>query len=271
MADQIIEYYTRTGVEQGRLAAGKGRLEFLRTLDVLQRFLPKPPARILDMGGGPGVYSFWLAEHGYTAHLVDLAPLHVEQARKGITERKLSATLSAEVGDARRFNQPDGLFDGVLLLGPLYHLTHRDDRIAALKECFRVLAPGGTLVCAAISRFASFMDGLSRGFLDDPKFSIIVRSDLSTGVHLNPTDRSEYFTTSYFHKPDELAGELGQAGFAVRAMVGVEGPAWLAPDIEARLADPAKQRQLLEILKTVETEPALIGASAHLLAVCTKS
>lgn len=271
MADRIIEYYTRTGVEKGRLAAGLGRLEFLRSLDVLGRFLPAAPARILDMGGGPGVYSLWLAEHGYTAHLVDLAPLHIEQATTEIERRGLSEAMSAEVGDARRFGQPDGAFDGVLLMGPLYHLTHRDDRIAALKECRRVLKPGGTLVCAAISRFASLMDGLSRGFLDDPRFAMIVRSDLSTGVHLNPTDRSEYFTTSFFHKPDELAGEIGQAGFAVRALVGVEGPAWMAAHVEDRLADPAKQRQLLEILRSVETEPSLVGASAHFLAVCSRS
>ena len=35
--------------------------------------------------------------------------------------------------------------DAVLVMGPLYHLPSRDDRIATLHEAMRVLAPGGLL------------------------------------------------------------------------------------------------------------------------------
>lgn len=53
------------GREQGRLRKGGGLLELLRTQDVLRRFLPKPPAKVLDVGGAAGVHAEWLAADGY--------------------------------------------------------------------------------------------------------------------------------------------------------------------------------------------------------------
>jgi hypothetical protein len=53
---EILAYYNRGG-ETTRLSAGGGRLEYLRTLDILGRVLPPPPARILDVGGATGVYA----------------------------------------------------------------------------------------------------------------------------------------------------------------------------------------------------------------------
>ena len=72
-------YYDR-GTEQGRLADW-GRLEFLRTRELLARFLPAPPATVLDVGGAAGAYALPLAAEGYEVHLLDPVALHVEQAR----------------------------------------------------------------------------------------------------------------------------------------------------------------------------------------------
>jgi hypothetical protein len=65
MRPEILEYYRRGG-ERDRLSAGTGRLEFLRTRDVLRRTLPDPPARIADVGGATGVYAGPLAADGTT-------------------------------------------------------------------------------------------------------------------------------------------------------------------------------------------------------------
>ena len=75
----ILAYYEH-GAEQGRLASGAARIEFLRMWDLLERHLPPAPARVLDVGGGAGVYALPLAEAGYEVHLVDPVPLHVNQA-----------------------------------------------------------------------------------------------------------------------------------------------------------------------------------------------
>jgi hypothetical protein len=158
-----------------------------------------------------------------------------------------------------------------LFLGPLYHLTHREDRLQALREAYRVLKLGGTLLAVGVSRFASTMDGLRAGFLKDPRFADIVKQDLKDGHHHNPTDNPMYFTDTFFHHPDELRREVTEAGFRVSGIYGIEGPAWLAPDFDEWWAKPEYRDRLLSIARAVETEPTLLGISAHLMVVASKA
>ena len=202
--EDIAAYYDR-GEEQARLGDW-GRLERIRTQELLERYLPPPPAVVLDIGGGPGAYAVWLAERGYRVHLVDPMELHVEQARA-------AGLGSAEVGDARALPFDDASADAVLELGPLYHLPDAGDRRRALEEASRVLRPGGVLAAAAITRFASTIDGLIKGMLAEPEFERMVERVLSDGRHENPSRRPGWFTTAYFHLPDELAEEVRAAGF----------------------------------------------------------
>jgi SAM-dependent methyltransferase len=259
---EVIAHYG-LGSERSRLSAGAGRVERARTEEVLFRWLPPPPARVLDVGGGPGTYVPWLAALGYDVHLVDAVPLHVEQARA-------AGAASARVGNARRLDERDATCDAVLLLGPLYHLTLRDDRVAALAEARRVVRDSGIVAVAAISRFASLLDGLFTGALDDPVFASIVERDLVEGQHRNPSSRPEWFTTAFFHHPDELRAEVSEAGLRLEELVGLEGPAWLLPDVEARWKDDGRRERLLAAARAVEREPSLIGLSAHLLAVARR-
>jgi ubiquinone/menaquinone biosynthesis C-methylase UbiE len=260
--DDAIQAYYNLGEEQGRLG-GWGRLEFVRTQELLERHLPPPPGEVLDVGGGPGAYAIWLAERGYRVHLLDPVPLHVEQVRAAAGR----ALAGAEVGDARALPFADGCADAVLLLGPLYHLTETADRAQALAEARRVLRPGGVLAVAAISRYASTIDGLIKGYLRDPVFERMVEGALRDGRHENPERRPGWFTTAYFHLPDELEDEVRAAGFEVEALVGIEGPGEWLTDIDAWLDDPERREVLLRAIRRVETERQLLGASPHLLAV----
>ena len=117
-----------------------------------------------------------------------------------------------------------GTADGYLLLGPLYHLTDRDDRITALREAYRILKPRRNACGRCITRFASLLDGLARDFIDDPQFLEILMNDLSTGQHRNPTGNPDYFTTAYFHRPEELEDEMAEAGFRDTVVLAVQGP-----------------------------------------------
>jgi SAM-dependent methyltransferase len=262
--DPIARFYG-AGLEGGRLFAGSGPLELARTQDVLERHLPPPPARILDVGGGTGVYARWLGGRGYEVHLVDPIERHVQDARA-----TSPPPASARVGDARSLPDSDATADAVLLLGPLYHLTARADRVRALAEARRVLRPGGPVVAAAVSRHASLLDGLFRALVDDPAFVSILERDLRDGQHRNPTSRLDYFTTAYFHRPDELAAEAAEASLEFRGVVAVEGPAWLLPDFEARWGDQGRRHQLLALLRRLEADPAVMGMSAHLLLIARR-
>ena len=260
--DEIARYYQEHFEEADRLFSGSVQLEFARIREIIERHLPRVPARILDLAGGPGVYSSWLASLGYEVHLLDLTPRHVVQAR-----HRTPAPRSAVVGDGRRLPYAGRCADAVLLLGPLYHLPERDDRLGALREAARVARPGAPLFVAAINRFASLLDGLVRGFCDDPRFQSILRRDLEDGQHRNPTDCPDYFTTAFFHHPDELRAEILEAGLGLVDLLGVEGPGFLAKDFEARWQDPARRAELLDLVRRVEREPTLWGLSQHLLAV----
>jgi SAM-dependent methyltransferase len=259
---EILAHYAE-GLERPRLTAAPS-LELLRTQQLLSRALPAPPARIVDVGGGPATYAGWLAGLGYAVHLVDAVPLHVEEAREIAAA---GPAFTADVGDARTLAEPDASADAVLLLGPLYHLTGRADRVAALREAHRVVRPGGVVAAAAISRFASLSDGLRNGRLRDPHFAEIVDRDLLDGQHRNDTDEPAWFTTAYFHHPDELGIEVTEAGLELEAVYAVEGVGMLASDLTPRLADPAERDQLLRYITAIETEPTLLGVSSHLLAV----
>src|SRR6266536_4200098 len=184
--DPAIESHYGTGYERSRLfPGGRPSLEFVRSMELLDRLLPRPPARVLDAGGGPGNYAAALARRGYRVHLVDPVPLHVEQARQAAGADP-AAVFTAAVGDARELSEPDESQDAVVLFGPLYHLTQAADRQQALAGARRVLRPGGRLLAMAICRFASLLDGLYQGWLDDPDFRPIVDQNVTDGQHRNP-------------------------------------------------------------------------------------
>lgn len=266
---EVLSHYG-SGYEAQRLSRGTGQLERARTEELVKRYLPSPPSVIFDVGGGAGVYSCWLAREGYEVHLVDAMPLHVEQAEQASRQQPDHALASITLGDARRLDRDDASVDAVLLFGPLYHLTARSDRVAALGEARRILRPGGRLLAAGISRFASALDGLFLRLMDDPEFLNIVRRDLAEGQHCNPSNHPAYFTTAFFHHPEELRAEVEEAGLRHEKTLAIEGPGWLLQDFEEHWNDEGRRQRLLDTVRAVESEASLLGASAHMMAIARK-
>jgi ubiquinone/menaquinone biosynthesis C-methylase UbiE len=264
---EILGHYN-LGFEQDRLVQSRGELERVRTQELLTRFLPSAPAIVLDVGGGAGVHALWLAAQGYEVHLIDPVPLHIEQATRASQESDERRLASITLGDARQLEWPDGTTDAVLLLGPLYHLIERADRIQALSEARRVLRPGGIIFAVGITRFASLFNGLVFGLFEDAEFASVVEQDLRDGQHRNPSNNPNYFTTAFFHQPDELRDETQEAGFEVVELVSVQGPPeWMVPDFAAKWADPTWRERLLSASRAVEREPTLLGLGPHVMVI----
>ena len=256
MDADILEYYARGG-EDTRLIDS---MELLRTKVLLQRYLP-PKAELLDVGGASGVYATWLMRQGHDVKLVDPVPRHVDTARTN--------GIHAVRGDARALDEPDDSRDAVLLLGPLYHLLTRDERVQALNEAKRVTRD--LVVAAVISRWAPMYEGMLKGIIDSPGFLPMLRDDLATGTRRATQNIPYGFTTCYFHRPEEIVAEVADAGLTLVDLLPVEGIAHWVPDVGERLSDPDKRAVLLELIERTEHEPAILGATSHLLVVARKT
>lgn len=267
--DALTDYYDQVD-EEGRLAIGSGPLELARTQEILTRYLPSPPAVIGDVGGGAGIHALWLARKGYQVHLLDPVPKHIEQAKQASLNQPEYPLASTAVGDARALNWEDSFVDAMLFFGPLYHLTKREDRMAALTEASRVMRKGGRIFAAIISRFASLMDGIFRGFLDDPAFVPIVEQDLVDGQHRNPTGNPAYFTSTFFHHPGEIAPEIEESGLILEKLLPVESLGGLLSDLDEIWQDDKTRERLLKFIRAIEDEPSLLGTSAHIIALAKK-
>lgn len=259
--DDILSYYER-GKEDARLRSSVGRLELWRTQQILRRHLPAAPSRVLDIGGGSGVHAEWMAKDGYDVHLIDPVPLHVQSAAE-------LPNVTASIGDARELSAPDHSADAALLLGPLYHLITRADRLRALTEARRVTRPGGLVAAAGISRFASMRDSLNKNWLNDQRWAETVERAIATGQHTNNDGHERRFTTAYFHYPDDLRQEFVDAGLSDVDVLAIEGVGSFLPNLDELLDSPETNHVLMRWLELTEREPSLIGGSSHILALGT--
>jgi len=94
----------------------------------------------------------------------------------------------------------------------------------------------------------------------------------STATTGRPRVGFEWFTHTYFHRPEESVQEAAEAGFLAPQVFAIEGSARALPDseIEARLADPVQREHLMWALRLMETEPSVLGVSSHLLTLGRK-
>ncbi|GGR45686.1 class I SAM-dependent methyltransferase [Streptomyces netropsis] len=266
MDPRVITYYETHDQADRLLIPAAGRLELLRTQELLRRHLPTAPARIIDVGGGPGTHARWLADDGHTVHLVDPIAKHLDQAAE-------YAACTTELGDARALTAEDATYDCALLLGPLYHLAHREDRITALHEARRVVRPGGIIAAAAISRPALLLDYNTLSSLTDPSIRDRLATRLRTGYLPEPdNDPTGLFTAAYFHTSSELRAEVADAGLPLTALYGIEGPGWaVTKSIERHTGRSVAHTVLFDATvdgaRLSEAHPELIDMSAHMLAV----
>ncbi len=241
------------------------RIEFQITLRALAEFLPPPPARLIDIGGGPGRYAISLAQRGYHVTLVDLSGGNLELAKQKAAEAgvKVDAFVHANILELSAFPAAD--FDSALLLGPLYHLHSLPERQNALWQANRLLKPGGIVFASVITRFASFRDAAVHGYtyvLDDPAYS---EKLLATGIH----DNGVGFADAYFSHPDEVIPLGENTGFTTLRLMGCEGILAGHEEYVNSLTGTAHDIWL-DFNYRMAQEPCLLGASDHLLYIGCK-
>jgi SAM-dependent methyltransferase len=262
MAEALHAYYERDE-ERDRLHRGLGLVEFRRTTEVVSRTLPRT-GTIADIGGGPGRYTDWLVEAGYSVVHRDIVPLHVDHVRSSHGDN-----VDTAVGDARSLDLADASVDAVLLLGPLYHLEDAPDRVRALREASRVVRPGGYVYAAAICRWAARLHGMliERAHVKYPAIADMIVEAERSGV-MAPVHEASF--NGFAHRPEQLAEEVRTSGLALESLLSVEGIAFAFGDLAARLDDPDECDILFASLRATESVPELLGVGPHLLAVARR-
>lgn len=244
------------------------RTEFAVTLRAMVEHLPPAPARVLDCGGGPGRYAIELARQGYEVTLFDLSSGCLRLAEEKTQEAgvSLAAYEKGSATDLSRF--PEGTFDAVLLMGPLYHLLEETERFQALAEAHRVLKPGGPLFAAFITRYAPIRYAAA----NEPTLPLeqpdMLEMILNTG-RLPPQGEPGSAFVAYFARPDEVGPLCQRAGFEVLTVLGVEGMASMIEEGVNALTGEAWDAWV-DINCQIAHDPSILGGVEHLLLVAHK-
>ena len=152
---KIVQEHYDTHVlnEWGRL---EGKPEFILTCRMLDRYI-KSGDKVLDIGGGPGRYSLYLAPKGCDVTLFDLSPENIKFADEKSVE--LNLPIKTVCGDAKTVDKIiHAQFDHVLLMGPMYHLLEEADRITAVNSALSLLKPNGIIYVSFITLFSGVIE-----------------------------------------------------------------------------------------------------------------
>ena len=142
----LEEYYSRYD-EEGRLLSRHGQVEYLTTMRYIEKCLEGiPDPRILEVGAGTGRYSVTLAKQGFRVTAVELIEHNLEILRSKQDGTEPVTALQGNALDLSLF--ADQSFDLTLLLGPMYHLYTKEEKLRALSESVRVTKSGGYILVA---------------------------------------------------------------------------------------------------------------------------
>lgn len=254
------------------------RLEWEATVDRLDADLPEPDEHselpsVLDVGGGAGRYSIWLAERGYRVTMVEVSETQRELARERLSERGLDDQVTVHEGDVRDLDFEERTFDATLCLGgPLSHVLDAAERSTAVRELERVTKPGGPVFVSVMgligmalitTQYAGRNDGR------DPLTMLpeLLRTQEFTGELASEHDVPPFMADCHFFRREEFVDLLSTAGLEVVSVNALEGvAACRRSHFDALDADGR------DVVRTVNdelrTDPTVVDVSPHMLAVC---
>jgi S-adenosylmethionine-dependent methyltransferase len=273
--DPVRGYYASRGErEWDRLEnPTDGAIEWALTTRRIARHLTVP-GRVLDIGGGPGRYTIWLAQQGHQVVLADLSPELLSIARTKVQEAGVGERVEtiAEADACDLSSWDDGVFDAALCLGPFYHLPDAGRRQQAARELARVLRPGGVAFVAFMPRLTLLARTIAiaeeRRHLEDRAW---LQALLERGEFTN--DVSGRFNGGYGVRPQDVAPFMESFGFETLSLSSAESVTRGLQEAVAEIAaeDAGLHARVIDLLDEVAEEPSALGLANHLLYIGRRS
>jgi ubiquinone/menaquinone biosynthesis C-methylase UbiE len=267
ISKELENFYNKAS-EETRLEKGMGIFEFERIKELIELHISRPNSIIVDVGGGTGKYSEWLAKKGHNVHLIEPVLKHIKLAEN--RAKKLKNPFSIAIGEAKTLPFKNETADLVILHGPLYHLQKREDRIAAIIEAKRVLKPGGIILGFAINATASTVVGLMNGMIHANSFFDMCKEELTTGIHNAPKDFPFLLADAFYHKPQGLKAEFLEQNLNFINLFAVEGMIWLDNEYFANMLDKRKSKTLKALQTLTQNDEYLLPFSPHMMIAVKK-
>ena len=265
MGGPVEQYYNFEYDEWDRLKRHK--IEYEMTKRIMKRYIPER-ATILDVGGGPGRYSIFLAQRGHRVTLVDLCENLVQQAILHAKEADVQLNACIQ-GNILELNQLplESEYDVILCMGPIYHLLEEAERIEAINQCLGLLKKNGILMVAFISAYAPIIACLRTNLEDVGLFKNDFLGYLQDGRYRS--DPKQGFTDAYFTNPNSIEAFMAGFGLKTVSIQAVENLGIMAEEKLMQLPEDVFQ-DWLDVMEKISTEPAIWGSSEHLLYIGKK-
>lgn len=244
------------------------RMEFAIAAKALEEYLP-PSGSVIDIGGGPGRYSLWLASKGYEVTLADLSAANLKRATElsdaRPTPERIRAFIHANAVDLSVL--PDARFDAALLMGPLYHLLKEDERRAAVREALRILKPGGTLFASFIARYAPIIDVI----VGDPAWLVEHNEEMEEFLvfGFQTAERAAPFTSFYTAHPADVEPFMESCGASTVTLLAQEGLA-AGREQEVNKLEGSAWQKWVDLNYRLASDLHLLAGAEHLLYVGKK-
>lgn len=258
---KVKDYYEDYDEDSRLIKDNSHSIEFITTTTYIDKYISKGD-KILEVGAATGRYSFYFAENGFDVTALELSEKHVDIMKNKLNNISLNMeVVQGNALDLSRFE--DETYDSILCLGPIYHLIHEEDRLRCIKECLRVLKPGGIIAVAYISKFAHFADMVKRN-KDDIKDEGL-QNIFKTCIESNDPDACFYFSTY-----EDIEKLMADSNVQKSTHIATDGIADMLRSSINSLTDEEFDLWMQYHLNTCENSN-LIGYSKHCLYIGRKS
>ncbi len=284
--EKIKNYYSKFDEKNRLQNDNSGKLEFLMTMGILEKNLPHPAEMaaadgasaksdgeisILDLGGGAGAYSFPLAKKGYKVTLADLSETLLSQAKKQKEEDKVQNLVSCDQVNATDLSRyKDNSFDVVLLFGPLYHLTEKNEREKCIKEIRRVLKTGGKVFASFIPHLSGSIALVQRFCWSPDQVDINTLEEcFNSGKFKNLSDNG--FQEGYYPTSEEIENLFAANGFEKQLLRSIRGFGYEKEDVIYKFENTPDFDKIIGLINDTAADKSIVEMCGHAMYIGVKN